>query len=186
MPWPWSQSPSVQRSKNLDTYILSNLKTGKLDGIDKDVHVRTTTGNAHHPPFHISVSYKPYRLTIFSIDKIAWSHGSITFVKHYVELSFYSDDVEMSNGNEIGRYRSTLSCNKNYPICILLFLHLSTTLISKNKHWSIRINWHVNCISCIVVSVLALSTVDLVSNPSWGKPKTIKLVFVCSPLSTRH
>jgi hypothetical protein len=42
----------------------------------------------------------------------------------------------------------------------------STTLISKNKHWSIRINWHVNCISCVVVGVLALSTVDLVSNPS--------------------
>jgi hypothetical protein len=37
-----------------------------------------------------------------------------------------------------------------------------------------------------MVSVLASSAVDRGFKPGWVKPKTIKLVFVASPLSTQH
>ena len=37
-----------------------------------------------------------------------------------------------------------------------------------------------------MVSVLALSVVDREFEPRRVKPKTIKLVFVASPLSTQH
>jgi hypothetical protein len=41
-------------------------------------------------------------------------------------------------------------------------------------------------ISGVVVSVLALSAVDRGFEPSRVQPKTIKLVFVASPLSMQH
>ena len=37
-----------------------------------------------------------------------------------------------------------------------------------------------------MVSVFTSSVVDRGSNPDWVKPKTIKLVFVASWLSTQH
>jgi hypothetical protein len=43
-----------------------------------------------------------------------------------------------------------------------------------------------NRISDIMVSVLVWSVVDRGFKPGWVKPKTKKLVFVASPLSTQH
>jgi hypothetical protein len=43
-----------------------------------------------------------------------------------------------------------------------------------------------NRISDIMVSVLVSSVVDRGFEPGWVKPKTIKLVFVASPLSMQH
>ena len=43
-----------------------------------------------------------------------------------------------------------------------------------------------NCIIDIMVSVLISSAVDRGFKPGWVKPKTIKLVFVASPLSMQH
>ena len=43
-----------------------------------------------------------------------------------------------------------------------------------------------NCIGDVIVSMLASSAVDRGSSSSWVKPKTMKLVFVASPLSTHY
>jgi hypothetical protein len=43
-----------------------------------------------------------------------------------------------------------------------------------------------NRISDIMVSVLVWSVVDRGFEPGWVKPKTKKLVFIASPLSTQH
>jgi hypothetical protein len=45
---------------------------------------------------------------------------------------------------------------------------------------------HINHIGGVMVSVLASGAVDHGFEPRWGKPKTIKLVFVASTLSTQH
>jgi hypothetical protein len=44
----------------------------------------------------------------------------------------------------------------------------------------------INRISGVMVNVLALSAVDRGFEPDRVKPKTIKLVFVASPLSMQH
>ena len=41
-------------------------------------------------------------------------------------------------------------------------------------------------IGCVMVSMLTLNVVDLGSSPVRVIPMTLKLVFVASPLSTRH
>jgi hypothetical protein len=43
-----------------------------------------------------------------------------------------------------------------------------------------------NCISGVMVRVLALCVVDRGFEPPSGQPKTIKLEFVAAPLSTQH
>ena len=50
----------------------------------------------------------------------------------------------------------------------------------------IGVHLTMNRIGGVMVSVLALSAVDRGFKPGWVKPKTIKLVFVASPLSTQH
>ena len=44
----------------------------------------------------------------------------------------------------------------------------------------------VNGVGGVMVSVIASSTVDRGFEPTRVRPKTIKLVFVASPLSTQH
>ena len=44
-----------------------------------------------------------------------------------------------------------------------------------------------NCIGGVMVSMLVSSAVDRGFKPHWVKPKTMRLVFVASPLlSTQH
>jgi len=45
---------------------------------------------------------------------------------------------------------------------------------------------HINYIGGVMVSLLASSAVDRGFERRSGKPTTIKLVFVASPLSTQH
>ena len=45
---------------------------------------------------------------------------------------------------------------------------------------------YVNHIGGVMVSVIASSAVDRGFEPRSGKPKTVKLVFDASPLSTHH
>ena len=47
-------------------------------------------------------------------------------------------------------------------------------------------SFDINRIGDVMASVLASSAVDQGSSLGWVKPKTIKLVFVDSPLSTQH
>ena len=59
-----------------------------------------------------------------------------------------------------------------------------TQVINKITCCQYLIHW--NCISDVMVSVLISSAVDRELNPDWVKPKTMKLVFVASPLSTQY
>ena len=45
---------------------------------------------------------------------------------------------------------------------------------------------HINHIGGLVVSVHTSGVIDCVFEPQWVKPKTIKLVFAVSPLTTQH
>jgi hypothetical protein len=47
-------------------------------------------------------------------------------------------------------------------------------------------SFDINRIGDVMASVLASSAVDQGSSLGWVKPKTIKLVFVDSPLNTQH
>ena len=58
--------------------------------------------------------------------------------------------------------------------------------ISKTKNPEISPSWQVNRIDGVMVSVLPLSAVDRRFEPGRVKPKTLKLVFVASTLSTQH
>jgi hypothetical protein len=58
---------------------------------------------------------------------------------------------------------------------VLLFYLLCATTLQKVNH-----------IGSVMVSVLASSAVDRGFDPDQVKPKTIKLVFVASPLSMQH
>ena len=53
-------------------------------------------------------------------------------------------------------------------------------------HWCIMHTSSVVLSGGVMVSVLASSAVDRRFEPRSGKPKTMKLVFVASPLSTQH
>jgi hypothetical protein len=62
----------------------------------------------------------------------------------------------------------------------------------KGKCFNVIFNMYQNIKSCVnrivdvMVSVLASGAVDREFEPDQVKPKTIKLVFVASPLSTKH